>query len=185
MKVKKEEETVDRREGQREKYLKTLLENKIPESHKKEQTRKAGRVRKIVSISGFPPPGRKPVLEKEEAGIGRLEGRLVPNTDERLLNAFYEEEPALRKKLNELTESRKKWNNERKPSIEKQIQEKEEELQNETEKLEIGVSAVIDKWAANVHANDQGWTSYIFYHNNINLLGVATTTAYISNGQKY
>ena len=101
------------------------------------------------------------------------------------MNAFYEEEPALRKKLNKLTKSRKKWNNERKPSIEKQIQEKEEELQNETEKLAIGVSAVIDKWAANLHAYDQGSTSYIFYHNNINLLGVATTTAYTSNGQKY
>ena len=184
VKVKKEEETADRLEGEREKYLKTLLENKIPESHKKEQTRKAGRVRKIAISSRLLPPGRKPVLEKEEAGITRLEGRF-PNTDERLLISFYEEEPALRKKLNELTESRKKWNNERKPSIEKQIQEKEEELQNETEKLEIGVSAVIDKWAAKLHANDQGSTSYTFYHNNINLLGVATTTAYISNGQKY
>ena len=177
VKVKKEEETVDRREGEREKYLKTLLENKIPESHKKEPTRKEGRGRKIVISSAFPPPGPKLVFEKEEAGIGRLEGRLVPNTDERLLSAFYEEEPVLRKKLNELTESRKKWNNERKPSIEKQIQEKEEELQNETEKLEIGVSAVIDKWAAKLHANHQGSISYTLYHNNIlNLLVVATTS---------
>ena len=88
-------------------------------------------------------------------------------------------EPALKKKLNQLTESRKKWNNERKPSIEKQIQEKEEELQKETEKLEIGVSAVIDKWAAKLHANHQGSKSYTLYHNNIlNHLGVATTTSY-------
>ena len=161
VKVKKEEEIFDRREGEREKYLITLLENKIPESRKKEQTRKEGRLRER------PIRGRKPLFKKEAAGIGRLEVRLVPNTDERLLSAFYEEEPALKKKLNELTESRKKWNNERKPLIEKQIQEKEEELQNETEKLEIGVSAVIDKWAAKLHANHQGSISYTLYHNNI------------------
>ena len=154
MKVKKEEETVDRREGEREKYLKTLLENR--------------EVRK--RFFQYLPPGSKLVLEKGEAGIGRLEGRLVPQD---------EEESALKKQLNELTESRKKWNNERKPSIEEQIQEKEEELQNETEKLEIGVSAVIDKWAAKLHANHQGSISYTLYHNNIlNLLGVATTTSY-------
>ena len=152
MKVKKEEETVDRREGEREKYLKTLLENR--------------EVRK--RFFQYLPPGSKLVLEKGEAGIGRLEGRLVPQD---------EEESALKKQLNELTESRKKWNNERKPSIEEQIQEKEEELQNETEKLEIGVSAVIDKWAAKLHANHQGSISYTLYHNNIlNLLGVATTS---------
>ena len=154
VKVKKEEETVDRREGEREKYLKTLLENR--------------EVRK--RFFQYLPPGSKLVLEKGEAGIGRLEGRLVPQD---------EEESALKKQLNELTESRKKWNNERKPSIEEQIQEKEEELQNETEKLEIGVSAVIDKWAAKLHANHQGSISYTLYHNNIlNLLGVATTTSY-------
>ena len=157
--VKNEEETVDRLEGEREKHLKTLLENKIPASHKKEQTRKERGARKRY-ISAYSSPGRKPVLKKEEAGIGRQEGRLVPITDERLLSAFYEEEPAMRKQLNELAESRKKWSNERKPSIEKQMQEKEEELKNETEKLEIGVSAVIDKWAAKLHANDQGSISY-------------------------
>ena len=154
MKVKKEEETVDRREGEREKNLKTLRENR--------------EVRK--RFFRYLPPRSKLVLEKGEVGIGRLEGRLVPQD---------EEESALKKKLNELTESRKKWNNERKPSIEEQIQEKEEELQNETEKLEIGVSAVIDKWAAKLHANHQGSISYTLYHNNIlNLLGVATTTSY-------
>ena len=154
VKVKKEEETVDRREGEREKNLKTLRENR--------------EVRK--RFFRYLPPRSKLVLEKGEVGIGRLEGRLVPQD---------EEESALKKKLNELTESRKKWNNERKPSIEEQIQEKEEELQNETEKLEIGVSAVIDKWAAKLHANHQGSISYTLYHNNIlNLLGVATTTSY-------
>ena len=154
VKVKKEEETVDRREGEREKNLKTLRENR--------------EVRK--RFFRYLPPRSKLVLEEGEVGIGRLEGRLVPQD---------EEESALKKKLNELTESRKKWNNERKPSIEEQIQEKEEELQNETEKLEIGVSAVIDKWAAKLHANHQGSISYTLYHNNIlNLLGVATTTSY-------
>ena len=117
VKVKKEEETFHRLEGERETYLKMLLKNKISESRKKEQTRNEGRLRPINS--GFPPPGRKPVLEKEEAGIGRLQGRLVPNTDERLLNAFYEEEPALRKKLNELTESRKKME-QRKKAIDRE-----------------------------------------------------------------
>ena len=152
--LKKQKETVDRQEGKREKDLKTLLENR--------QVRKR--------YFQYLPPGSKLVLEKGEAGIGRLEGRLVPQ---------HEEESALKKKLNELTESRKKWNNERKPSIEEQIQEKDEELQNEIEKLEIGVSAVIDKWAAKLHANHQGSISYTLYHNNIlNLLGVATTTSY-------
>ena len=161
VKVKKEEETDDRLEGEREKHLKTLLENKISESHdKKEQTRKERGARKRIYNERISSLVRKPVRNKEEVGIGPLAGRLVPNTDQRLLSAFYEEEPAMRKKLNELAESRKKWSNERKPSIEKQIQEKEEELKNKTEKLEIGVSDVIDKWAAKLHANDQGSISY-------------------------
>ena len=66
MKVKKEEETVDRREGEREKNLKTLLENR--------------EVRK--RFFQYLPPGSKLVLEKGEAGIGRLEGRLVPQDEE-------------------------------------------------------------------------------------------------------
>ena len=127
VKVKKGKETEDRLDGEREKYLKTLLENKIPETHEKEQIRKERGARNRP-FPGFPPHGRKFLLKKGDSGIGRLEGRLVPNTDERLLRAFYEEKPAMKKRLNELAESRKKWSNERKPSIEKKIQEKEEEL---------------------------------------------------------
>ena len=142
VRVKEQEEKADRLAGELEKHRKTLLENKIPESHKEVQTRKEGRGKKLFS---FGPS---------------ISSHLVPKTDARLSCAFYEEEPAMRKKLNEVAENRKKWKNEGKPSIEKQIQEKEEELKNETEKLEKDVSTVIDKWAAKLHANDQGSISY-------------------------
>ena len=154
VRVKEQEERADRLGGELEKRLKTLLENKIPESHKEVQTTKEGRRKKLFSFG----PSTSSV--QLEAGIGWQEGILVPNSDERLSSAFYKEEHAMRKKLNEVAESRKKWKNERKPSIEKQIQEKEEELKNEAEKLEIGVSTVIDKRAAKLHANDQGSISY-------------------------
>ena len=49
VKVKKEEETFHRLEGERETYLKMLLKNKISESRKKEQTRNEGRLRPINS----------------------------------------------------------------------------------------------------------------------------------------
>ena len=142
VRVKEQEEKADRLAGELEKHRKTLLENKIPESHKEVQTRKEGRGKKLFS---FGPS---------------TSSHLVPKTDARLSCAFYEEEPAMRKKLNEVAENRKKWKDEGKPSIEKQIQEKEEELKNETEKLEKDVSTVIDKWAAKLHANDQGSISY-------------------------
>ena len=154
VRVKEQEEKADRQAGELEKHLKTLLENKIPESHKEVQTRKEGRGKKLFSFG----PSTSSV--QIGAGTWRPEGILVPKTDARLSSAFYEEEPAMRKKLNEVAESRKKWKNERKPSIEKQIKEKEEELKNETEKLEKGVSTVIDKWAAKLHTNDQGSISY-------------------------
>ena len=152
VRAKKQEEKADRLAGELEKRLKTLLENKIPESHMKVQTRKEGRRIKLFSFGSS--------CVQREAETWWPEGSLVLKKDARLSSVFYEEEPAMRKKLNEVAESRKKWKNERKPSIEKQIQEKEEELKNETEKLEIGVSTVIDKWAAKLHANDQGSISY-------------------------
>ena len=149
VRAKEQEEKADRLTGELEKRLKTLLEDKIPESHMKVQTRRG---KKLFSF------GSSAVQRVE--GTWWPEGSLVPKKDARLSSAFYEEEPAMRKKLKEVAESRKKWKNKRKPSIEKQIQEKEEELKNETEKLAIGVSTVIDKWAAKLHANDQGSISY-------------------------
>ena len=154
VRAKKQEEKVDRLSGELEKRLKTLLENKIQGSHKKVQTRKEGRGKVLLSFG----PSTSSV--QRVAGTWWPEGSLAPTTDARLSSAFYEEEPVMRKQLNEVAESRKKWKNERKPSIEKLIQEKEEELKNETEKLEIGVLTVIDKWAAKLHANDQGSLSY-------------------------
>ena len=65
----------------------------------------------------------------------------------------------MRNELKELTEKREQWETERKPLIEKQIQEKEEELKKETEKFEIAVSSVIDKWIE-LHPNDKGSISY-------------------------
>ena len=52
----------------------------------------------------------------------------------------------MRNELKELTEKIEKWKNERKPMIEKQIKQKEEELKKEIEKLEITVLSVIDEW---------------------------------------
>ena len=149
VRAKEQEEKADRLAGELEKRLKTLLEDKIPEGHMKVQTKRGKMLFSFGSSS----------VQRVE-GTWWPEGSLVPKKDARLSSAFYEEEPAMRKKLKEVAESRKKWKNERKPSIEKQIQEKEEELKNETEKLAIGVSTVIDKWAAKLHANDQGSISY-------------------------
>ena len=151
--VKEEQERAHRRVGKREELLKTLLENKIPESHMKEQVKELRMTRELEWR-------RKLMLEEHQEGKRWLEERLVPNTDERLLSVFYKEESAMRNELKELAEKTKKWENEIKPSIEKRIKEKEEELKNETETLEMGVSTVIDKWAAKLHANDQGLMSY-------------------------
>ena len=52
----------------------------------------------------------------------------------------------MKNELKELTEKTEKWNNERKPLIEKQIKQKEEELKKEIENLEITVLSVVDEW---------------------------------------
>ena len=64
----------------------------------------------------------------------------------------------MRNELKELTEKRKQWETERKPLIEKQMKKKEE-LKKETEKFEVAVLSVIDKWIE-LHPNDKGSISY-------------------------
>ena len=80
--------------------------------------------------------------------------------DEQLLTLFSKEEPAMRNELKQLTEKTEQWDTERKPLIEKQIKEKEEELKKETEKIEMAVLNVIDKWIE-LHPNDKGLISYL------------------------
>ena len=74
---------------------------------------------------------------------------------EQLLTLFSKEEPGMRNELKQLTEKREQWKTERKPLIEKQIKEKEEELKKETKKFEMAVLSVIDKWIE-LHPNDKG-----------------------------
>ena len=68
---------------------------------------------------------------------------------------FQEEEPAMKKELEELVERRKQWTKERKPKIEREIKQKKEELQKEIEKLKMVVLTVMDKWIQ--QAQDEGW----------------------------
>ena len=65
----------------------------------------------------------------------------------------------MKNELKQLTEKREQWETERKPLIEKQIKEKEEELKIETEKFEMALLSVIDKWTG-IHSNDKGLISY-------------------------
>ena len=51
-------------------------------------------------------------------------------------------------------ERREQWTKERKPKIEKEIKQKEEELQKENKKFEMAVSTVMDTWIQ--HAQDEG-----------------------------
>ena len=79
--------------------------------------------------------------------------------DKQVLTLFSKEEPAMRNELKQLTEKREQRKTERKPLIEKQIKEKVEELKKETEKFEMAVLSVIDKWIE-LHPNDKGSISY-------------------------
>ena len=82
-------------------------------------------------------------------------GRFNTEKDEQLLTLFSKEEPAMRNELKELKGKREQWKTERKPLIEKQIKEKEEEMKQESEKFEMAVLSVIDKWIE-LHPNDKG-----------------------------
>ena len=81
--------------------------------------------------------------------------RFNTERDEQLLTLFSKEEPAMRNELKQLTEKREQWKTERKPLIQKQIKEKEEEMKQESEKFEMAVLSVIDKWIE-LHPNDKG-----------------------------
>ena len=98
-------------------------------------------------------------LEREDEICMDLMTRFNTLKDEQLLTLFFKEEPAMRNELKQLTEKREQWKTERKPLIEKQIKEKVEELKKETEKFEMAVLSVIDKWIE-LHPNDKGSTSY-------------------------
>ena len=135
---KREEKSDVTRAQTREAQLKELLKNKIPDSWIKLK-----------------------IAERIREDELRMELMLLFNTekDEQLLTLFSKEEPAMRNELKELTEKRKQWETERKPLIEKQIKEKDEELKKETEKFEMAVLSVIDKWIER-HPNDKGSISY-------------------------
>ena len=138
---KTKEESDDSRTQKWETHLKRLLENKIPGSWIKRK----GDERDI----GY----------KGERRIQQIIQRFSITKDEQLLTLFSKEEPAMRNELKQLTEKREQWKTERKPLIEKQIKEKEEELKKETEKIEMAVLSDIDKWIE-LHPNDKGSISY-------------------------
>ena len=71
------------------------------------------------------------------------------------MRVFREENrPVMKKELEELVESREQWTKERILKIEKEIKQKEEELQKENEKFEMAISTVMDKWIQ--HAQNEG-----------------------------
>ena len=149
----REENSDDSRAQTREALLKELLKNKIPDSWIK--------LKAIEEFRELYPD--ELCLEEEEDEIC-MQRMLRFNTkkDEQLLTEktlFSKEEPAMRNELKELTEKREQWKTERKPLIEKQLKEKKEELKKETEKFEMAVLSVIDKWIE-LHPNNKGSISY-------------------------
>ena len=149
----REENSDDSRAQTREALLKELLKNKIADSWIK--------LKAIEEFRELYPD--ELCLEEEEDEIC-MQRMLRFNTkkDEQLLTEktlFSKEEPAMRNELKELTEKREQWKTERKPLIEKQLKEKKEELKKETEKFEMAVLSVIDKWIE-LRPNDKGSISY-------------------------
>ena len=145
----RKEESGDSRAQIREAHLKNLLENKIPDSWIKLKVREGFR-----PLPGFPDD----LHLRQEVEITRqlqLMGRFNTERDEQLLTLFSKEEPAMRNELKRLTKKREQWKTKRKPLIEKQIKEKEEEMKQESEKFEMAVLSVIDKWIE-LHPNDKG-----------------------------
>ena len=139
----------------REEHLKRLLENKIPDSWIKSKTKE-----EIMDIwSDYDVLGEF-YLEHQITIRRQLIARFNTQKDEQLSTLFSEEEPGMRNELKQLTEKREQWKTERKPLIEKQIKEKVEELKKETEKFEMAVLSVIDKWIE-LHPNDEGLISYL------------------------
>ena len=173
MEIKGKEERDDSIAEEREAHLKTCLERKIPEeksekswyASKQGSARKGRRAQRQRGLSEL-------YCEEQTLGINtkRQEPTMVHNTDDPLLSVFRKEEPAMRNKLKELTEKREQWKNKRKPSIEKQIKEKRDELKKQTEEVEMAVSTVIEKWK-DLQANDEGWILLIVSNGNRNEWG--------------
>ena len=150
----RKEERDDSRTQTRETNLKYLLINKIPESRIKLKAREE--LRELQRAFNIP---EDDYLEREDEICMDLTPGFNAKKDEPLFTLFSKEEPAMRNELKQLTEKREQWKTERKPLIEKQIKEKVEELKKETEKFEMAVSSVIDKWIE-LHPNDKGSISY-------------------------
>ena len=55
----------------------------------------------------------------------------------------------------DVIEKRQQWTNQMKPKLEREIKQNEEELQRKNDKLQITLSAILEKWIC--HANDEGW----------------------------
>ena len=151
---KRKGESDDSRTQTRETNLKYLLINKIPESWIKLKAREE--LRELQRAFNIP---EEDYLEREDEICMDLTPGFNAKKDEPLFTLFSKEEPAMRNELKQLTEKREQWKTERKPLIEKQIKEKVEELKKETEKFEMAVSSVIDKWIE-LHPNDKGSISY-------------------------
>ena len=147
----KEERSDVSRAQTREALLKELLKNKIPDSWIKLKAIEEFRESYGLSVEVH--------LQQEDEMCMELMPRLNTKKDEQLLTLFSKEEPVMRNELKQLTEKREQWETEWKPLIEKQIKEKVEELKKETEKFEMAVFSVIDKWIE-LHPNDKGLISY-------------------------
>ena len=143
---KRKEESDDSRAQTRETLLKELLKNKITDSWIKLKAREELGLEEAY-------------MEQEDQVCMALIRHFNTLKDELVLTLFSKEEPAMRNELKQLTEKREQWKTERKPLIEKQIKEKVEELKKETEKFEMAVLSVIDKWIE-LHPNDKGPISY-------------------------
>ena len=154
---KREEREDDSRAQRREAHLKSLLENKFPDSWIKLKVRE--RAMEFYDNANDIPDDYYWQEVFELVRRLKLIGRFNTKKGDRLFTLFSKEEPAMRNELKELTEKREKWETERKPLIEKQIKEKEEELKKESEKFEMAVLSVIDKWIEQ-HPNDTGSISY-------------------------
>ena len=154
---KREEREDDSRAQRREAHLKSLLENKFPDSWIKLKVRE--RAMEFYDNANDIPDDYYWQEVFELVRRLKLIGRFNTKKGDRLFTLFSKEEPAMRNELKELTEKREKWETERKPLIEKQIKEKEEELKKETDIFEMVVLSVIDKWIE-LHPNDKGSISY-------------------------
>ena len=78
---------------------------------------------------------------------------LVPNSDEQLMKVFYKELQDMTGLIQKTKEETEQWTKE-KAQIEKDIQVKEEEIQEEKENCQMRVSTIMDQWIC--YGNDEG-----------------------------